>query len=63
MRITLALAAAVLLAGCAQGPTATQMTKAQTHSDGECLAALDANKCKFENDLAGGHPVTLAQEP
>jgi hypothetical protein len=63
MRSTIAILAGLLLAGCAQAPSGTQVTKAQTHTDGECLAALDGNKCKFENDLAGGHPVTLAQEP
>jgi len=63
MRALLGILSCLALAACAQGPDATQMTKAQEHAESECLVAVDSAKCKFENDLAGGYPVNLAQEP
>jgi hypothetical protein len=62
MRTALLLATGLLLAGCAQGPDAAPGTEAREHTEAECLSALQFSKCRFENDLAGGHPIPLAQD-
>jgi len=52
----------MLLGGCADGSLQGRQTQPQVHNESECLVAADSAKCRMENALAGGPPISLAQD-
>jgi hypothetical protein len=52
----------MLLGACANVSLQGRQTQPQVHTESECLVAADSSKCRLENALAGGPPISLAQD-